>query len=1143
MGRGRVPTSGRGRAPRMKAKGGSRKGRSTSILGKGNKITDVRTAESLKREAVTSDVGYYRPANPLWAGSLVFITPPGTAHITDVLTLDYSNHEDPGGINSATGQWYVDGVKVVALSLTYTVLVADEGKRITADLLYSDDLAEDKVVPARNSVSVIPNISAGIVISPTEGTLNTVFACTPTITDPAGVNSITYQWVLGGKVVGTDSNTYTAGDVDVDTDLVCRVAYINDNAVVRGPYQSNVATVSEYVAPPGFEHDFTTDFDLTGWNTDHRASEATGRDTGGALKEYAVDEPVFIDRPESLGAFNLTTGTAPFNYARSGTVLVDDSRRQVLTVADGTPAMTGARWTGSEWSGVTAQGNPIKGMRGPMLEYAGTNLLVAPNDFTNVAWVKSGITISGSELTSTADNGTMLQTITAAAAGRMFALDIKRLSGDSWVYITADGGSSWLNVYPGEAGHVRVWIDASATNPSVGVRMDTSGSVIDLQYAAVEDDAFAGSRMDGATRPEASIFGTLSAIGVQATTNDLSLHLVTQLHCGTYGTKEYMLCEWGGLKLSILGTRLRLAKDATNLDLTLPTVDRNGVLDIRAGAFSTGMTITVNKHYAVTNADVSPLADAPYAVTFRGPQNPIHIYMGTTDTAASIPNLPMPDVPAATALRDGLLFTGDWNTGATEGGFTPMYSLSRLFEGDVWMVSFDEADVNAGDKDPDYYRAAYGMCELLNVPIMTIQQQWEQFLTGEPYLSEPIGTNPCIFDATSGLPVPYLDPMNPDKTRWGTEVGAALAAGNAMSQWMMSQSWTPPRIYVMSNNESPRYRWSSMETGDLDGNGSKRFEDAYDTGNTTDFKMITVYDGYLANFNSLIQAVRDQYSPAWQANLVIGGYNAGTGTRELGRWSAWMQYTGQAGSEDPRSYSAAFDVGSLNMYIDGGGYSDYAVRGVQVEANNTRMYVTENSQPRELLYWEAQFNHSRDSYRTDGQILTEQRFEGATQFCQWLAHGDGCREFTAHNGNAVQSQRAVNCCVRVARRVVDTPALLDWYSNGAIVLNDTETNPLNDTVPASYEARGRWWVLTCSANTPIAGWTNTTQPAVFSLAYVQGVSPNRSWMVLAQSPQSTETDVLVTIPQYQDVTVSSSPVGRFWLVEEGGATTEIVPEY
>jgi hypothetical protein len=127
------------------------------------------------------------------------------------------------------------------------------------------------------------------------------------------------------------------------------------------------------------------------------------------------------------------------------------------------------------------------------------NRLLHNRDLTQAAWVATnitpakdqigadGVSNSASSITSTAGNGTILQTITSASAARATSAYVKRITGSGAVEMTQNGGTTWTAVtVTGDWTRVQI-PSATVTNPVVGFRIVASGDAIAVDYVQCED--------------------------------------------------------------------------------------------------------------------------------------------------------------------------------------------------------------------------------------------------------------------------------------------------------------------------------------------------------------------------------------------------------------------------------------------------------------------------------------------------------------------------------------------------------------------------------------------------------------------------------------------------------------------------------
>jgi len=152
---------------------------------------------------------------------------------------------------------------------------------------------------------------------------------------------------------------------------------------------------------------------------------------------------------------------------------------------------------------------------GILIEGASTWEALHNRDFTNAVHVKTNITAvkdatgadgvanAASTLTATAANGTAFQTITKASAENTFSLDVRRKTGTGTIEITDDGGSTFTDITTSinSVSYTRFQITTTQANPSIGLRIVTSGDEIEVDYEGLEALSFASSRIEVTTTP------------------------------------------------------------------------------------------------------------------------------------------------------------------------------------------------------------------------------------------------------------------------------------------------------------------------------------------------------------------------------------------------------------------------------------------------------------------------------------------------------------------------------------------------------------------------------------------------------------------------------------------------------------------
>lgn len=144
---------------------------------------------------------------------------------------------------------------------------------------------------------------------------------------------------------------------------------------------------------------------------------------------------------------------------------------------------------------------------GFLIEEGRSNICLWGRDLTNAVWTKSNITAAldqvgadgvlnaATSLTATADNGTVLQSITSGSAQRVLSAYIKRVSGSGNVDLTTDNGASWTTIIGLSAVRYNQFPITAQTlaNPVVGFRLGTNGDKIAVDFSQSEIGPFATS--------------------------------------------------------------------------------------------------------------------------------------------------------------------------------------------------------------------------------------------------------------------------------------------------------------------------------------------------------------------------------------------------------------------------------------------------------------------------------------------------------------------------------------------------------------------------------------------------------------------------------------------------------------------------
>jgi hypothetical protein len=142
---------------------------------------------------------------------------------------------------------------------------------------------------------------------------------------------------------------------------------------------------------------------------------------------------------------------------------------------------------------------------------------------------------SADRLTATANDATLLQLLTAPTGSRTTSAYIKRISGSGTVSLTRNGGTNWTDITASLV--VDTWVPVEVVsdvgaNPTVGLKMGTSGDVIEVDCCQDENGAWRTSPIlttTAAVTRNADVLSYTSAFDVAQGTMACSLSTASAL--------------------------------------------------------------------------------------------------------------------------------------------------------------------------------------------------------------------------------------------------------------------------------------------------------------------------------------------------------------------------------------------------------------------------------------------------------------------------------------------------------------------------------------------------------------------------------------------------------------------------------------
>ena len=148
------------------------------------------------------------------------------------------------------------------------------------------------------------------------------------------------------------------------------------------------------------------------------------------------------------------------------------------------------------------------------------------------------------------------------------------------------------------------------------------------------------------------------------------------------------------------------------------------------------------------------------------------------------------------------------------------------------------------------------------------------------------------------------------------------------------------------------------------------------------------------------------------------------------------------------------------------------------------------------------------------------------QFGMWLTRPRVIRDYRDWSGPRSQRQPYFDVLMNAVDRVYTNPTLTAFWRNGQLVANTSGVHPYQASIPVEYQAANRMFMLTTDLD-PAQPWSLSTPIPVYALARMNGIAPQRQWLVYAFAPTGTKSDVQIIIPDYRTISADATVAGRF----------------
>ena len=153
----------------------------------------------------------------------------------------------------------------------------------------------------------------------------------------------------------------------------------------------------------------------------------------------------------------------------------------------------------------------------------------------------------------------------------------------------------------------------------------------------------------------------------------------------------------------------------------------------------------------------------------------------------------------------------------------------------------------------------------------------------------------------------------------------------------------------------------------------------------------------------------------------------------------------------------------------------------------------------------------------------------------WLTKAAGGSGFSNWVEQRSVSQPYFDAVGASVDRVYANGILTSFWRSGQLVANTSRLHPYQSDIPVEDQPANRMYMLTTNLD-PIQPWSLTTEIPVYALARVNGIAPQRQWLVYAFAPTGTKNGVQIIIPDYPTITANATVAGSFYLVDEASSS-------
>jgi len=292
--------------------------------------------------------------------------------------------------------------------------------------------------------------------------------------------------------------------------------------------------------------------------------------------------------------------------------------------------------------------------KGIFIEQAATNLCLYSNDLTNAAWTKTnctaalnatgadGVANAATTLTATGANATCLQAFTLSSAARTISVMMRRKTGSGAVYLTQDNDATRTDITSqlNTSTYTKVQVAQTLVNPTIGIKLATSGDAVEIWNVQYETGSFATS----------PIFTTSAT--------------VTRSQDVTTFSNNQNNASWANMAEGSLYVEWEEVVGAISAQHRVVTVaNSNAAINVFAGGTTNKANVTITDISGSTIANLASTNSIAANTVYR-----IAIRWRKDDMAMAVPTALNATVLTDTTGQPGITYGGNSRLGQSVGG-------------------------------------------------------------------------------------------------------------------------------------------------------------------------------------------------------------------------------------------------------------------------------------------------------------------------------------------------------------------------------------------------------------------------------------------------------------------------------------------